>query len=49
MSWLGLFLLVWLGLMLVPVSVEGKHRAFATGEIAAFLTLACWLLAQGRW
>ena len=50
MSWIGLFLLVWLACMAIPVDeMTTQQKASGACSIAALLTLTCWLLAQGRW
>ena len=50
MSWLGLFLLVWLGLLLKPTpTLTNEQRSLGAALVSACITFAVWLLAQGRW
>ena len=46
MSWLGLFLLVWFVIFQIHT---GTNRWTVATINAVIVTLACWLLAQGRW
>ena len=50
MSWLGLFLLVWIGCCVVGNKTMDARQFYPTTTfMASLITLACWLLAQGRW
>ena len=55
MSWIGLFLLVWLLLAAHAivdwrVSWDARKKDLkAAYTVALIFTLACWLIAQGRW
>ena len=48
MSWLGVWLLVWI-LLKKWLIVDGPYALGGATFYASVLTGACWLLAQGRW